>query len=135
MEDSTVRQILLLKESASDRPSWKGISNLPYFIKTYWSQWDRLEVRDDVLYRKWINADLNTVTWQLVLPKCLRKEVLQQLHNENVAGHLGVSRTIARVRSRFYWNNYHSFVRRWVPNATNAKLNTSYIDKHLLILQ
>ena len=117
MNDSTVKQILSWKESARDRPSWKEISHLPYVVKTYWSQWDRLEVRDGVLYRKWINTDLNTVTWQLVLPKCWRKEVLQQLHSENVAVHLGVSRTIARVRSHFYWNDYHIFVRRWVARC------------------
>jgi len=45
----------------------------------------------------------DAITKQLILPESLRKEVLQQLHNSQTAGHLGVAKTLSRVREeRFY---------------------------------
>jgi len=37
------------------------------------------------------------VTWQLVLPKGLRTNVLKQFHDNPVGGHLGVSKTLAKA--------------------------------------
>ena len=37
------------------------------------------------------------VRWQLVLPKGLRTSVLKQLHDNPLGGHLGVSKTQAKV--------------------------------------
>ena len=34
------------------RPKWAEIAHHNTIVKTYWSQWDRLVLRDDVLYRK-----------------------------------------------------------------------------------
>ena len=48
-----------------------------------------------------------------------------------MAGHLGTKRTLARIRSRFYWAHFSDQVKRWVnrckqcqkrkPPATNNK--------------
>ena len=39
---------------------------------------------------------------QLILPKEARPSVLQQLHYSPTAGHLGVNKTIGRIREKFY---------------------------------
>ena len=44
------------------------------------------------------------ITWKLVLPDSLKKEVLKQLHDSPAAGHLGSKKTTERVKARFYWS-------------------------------
>ncbi|KAK7881963.1 hypothetical protein WMY93_028137 [Mugilogobius chulae] len=60
---------------------------------------NRLELRDDLLYRK--RQEGEDVQFQLVLPEDLRPLVLTSLHND--MGHLGIERTLDLVRSRFFW--------------------------------
>ena len=49
----------------------------------------------------------------LVVPRTLRREIMQQLHNTKTAGHLGRERTLRAVRSRFYWPGLRGDVIRW----------------------
>lgn len=43
--------------------------------------------------------------WLIVLPKELQKYVMNELHSSKTSGHLGVNKTLERVKSRFYWFN------------------------------
>ena len=81
--------------------------------KAYWAQWDSLAVKEGVLYHWWELADLGKVTWQLVLTKGLRTTVLKQLHDSPVGGHLGVCKTLAKVRERFYWIHCRRDIEEW----------------------
>ena len=101
MEDKTICHILGWKE-AGKRPEWASITHLDSTTKAYWAQWDSLAVKEGVLYHHWELTELGKVTWQLVLPKGLRTSVLKQLHDNPARGLLGVSKTLAKVRERFY---------------------------------
>ena len=61
--------------------------------------WDRLVLREDVLYRRRL-VDGKEV-FQLVLPKVAQKDALTGLHDD--IGHLGQEKTLDMVRARFYW--------------------------------
>ena len=61
--------------------------------------WDQLETRDNVLYKRSKGASGDVL--QLLLPLVLRKRVLEAVHDQ--AGHQGVERTLALVRSRCFW--------------------------------
>jgi len=69
------------------------------------------------LYRLWETPSGDAITKQLILPESLRKEVLQQLHNSQTAGHLGVAKTLSRVRERFYWVQCGRDVQDWCRNC------------------
>ena len=56
-----------------------------------------------LLYRTWIEVGSKLSTHQLVLPESLCSENLKLLHSNPCSGHLGVKRTLARLRRRFYW--------------------------------
>ena len=70
-----------------------------------------------MLYRLWETLSGDAIVKQLILPKSLRSEVLQQLHNTQTAGHLGVAKTPSRVRERFYWVQCRHDVREWCRNC------------------
>ncbi|CAC5405177.1 unnamed protein product [Mytilus coruscus] len=99
-QDDTIAIILKLKSENQPKPKWEDISLESKQFKTYWAQWDRLRV---------INGNVK----QLILPLCWHDQVLKMLHDDPVAGHFGIHRTLARVSSRFYWAGYKETIEIW----------------------
>ncbi|KAJ8954294.1 hypothetical protein NQ318_005877 [Aromia moschata] len=95
------------------RPTWQEVSRYGTTIKGYWAQWNSLCLRDGLLHRKWESPDGVSAVYQLVLPKARIHQVLEELHNSPTGGHFGVTRTLARVRDRFYWINCRRDVEEW----------------------
>jgi transposase InsO family protein len=54
---------------------------------------------------------------QLVVPPELRKEILFMLHSHKSAGHLGIAKTLGKLRQRFYWPGYKADVERWCKHC------------------
>ena len=111
--DATIGKIISKMEACKDRPKWEDISMESTSVKTLWAQWKRLELRDDILYRKWEDDSGKHVSWQLVVPTVYRPDVLRELHDAVTAGHLGVNKTLSRVRERFYWPGVGLSVKDW----------------------
>ena len=84
------------------RPTWQDISAESTRLKTLWRQWDRLCLKGGLLYRKWFEDD-GTFKWQLVVPQDKRREILWHFHDCPTGGHLGVERTLQKIRNNFYW--------------------------------
>lgn len=113
MEDTDIQPIIIWKESEQPRPVWNQVSPYSEPTKSYWAQWDSLELRGGVLYRHLEKPVGDVVTWQLLTPRSFR-----QLHSAPTAGHFGVSKTLARVRQRFCWSRHHQDVRNWCRKET-----------------
>ena len=67
---------------------------------------------DGVLYHLWQQSNALThprveMVQQLVIPKCLRKEILFACHEDLFSGHSGIKKTYERLRNRFYWDNMY----------------------------
>ena len=65
------------------------------------------------MYHCWESPELGKETWQLVLPTALCASVLKLLHDSPVGGHLGLSKTLGKVRQRFYWIHCRRDVEEW----------------------
>ena len=120
LQDPDVKPILEWKESSSDRPSREEVAGCSPDTKLYWAQWKSLSVRQGVLHRLWETVAGDHTIAQLILPKVLRKEVFTQLHNTPTSGHLGVNKTLERLRSRFYWPGLHGDVRKWCTSCDDC---------------
>ena len=72
-------------------------------VKAYLAQWDSLMVKESVLYRLWENANGREIKEKLVVPFALQIELIKQLHSTDYGGHLGVTKTLRKVKDRFYW--------------------------------
>ena len=56
-------------------------------------------------------------TKQLVLPKTLRTDVMKIAHESTMAGHQGVSRTLARVTAQFWWPGITGDIQRYCKSC------------------
>lgn len=83
-------------------------------------QWGCLREGEKVLYRRFNSLDWGRETYQLVLPQCLYKGVLTQLHDNH--GHQGVERTLQLVCSRCYWPNMYRGVEKWCQQCGRCVL-------------
>ncbi|GFS98527.1 retrovirus-related Pol polyprotein from transposon 412 [Trichonephila clavipes] len=53
----------------------------------------------------WESDDGKTFRWRLILLKTRISTVLKEWHGSPIGGHLGVMKTLQKVREHFYWNN------------------------------
>ena len=89
-------------------------------FKTILRQWDRIVEKEGVLYRKVCDPSDGVTRYQLLLPACLREQVLQGLHDQ--LGHQGVERTELLIRARCYWPKLQQHVRNYVENCVRCSL-------------
>ena len=112
MADRSIFHIVKWKD-AGNCPEWPAIAHLDLTTQAYLAQWDSLALREDVLYHRWESPERGEETWQLVLPTALRAGKLKLLRDSPVGGHVGVSKTLGKVRARFYWIHCHCDVEEW----------------------
>lgn len=101
-KDSKIATVLKWKEETDERPEWESASHLDADHKPYWSQWNRLVIKDAILYRQWVTEVTGQDRFELVMPETWRAEIIKMLHASPGAGHFGIKRTTERLRSRAY---------------------------------
>ena len=109
--------MLQWKEEGETQPPWQVVAPYSETTKAYWSQWESLLLESGVLYRLWETPAGERSIKQLVVPKEMRAELLQELHSSPTAGHLGVNKTLGRIRERFYWVQCSKDVRTFCRNC------------------
>ncbi len=93
---------------------------------TLWiRQWNRLELRDGLLYRK--RLDQGSPLYQLALPVALRETVLRSLHDD--MGHMGMERTLDLVRTRFFWPKMSSSVEEKIKTCERCVRRKAFPEK------
>ena len=85
------------------RPVWSDISHTSPELKFYWSRLDSLITVKEILYRKWESNNGNHFDLHIFLPSKLRTIVLNQLHNTVTGDHLGIRKTLPKVKKRYVW--------------------------------
>lgn len=83
------------------------------------TQWNQLQIRDGLLCRQWV-GDWKTYH-QFDVPLSERRSILQQCHDVRTSGHLGVDKTLERVRERIYWTGLQQDVRNYVLGSPGAE--------------
>lgn len=113
IQDNDIGPILLWKQVQNSRPAWEQVACKSPATKNYWTQWDRLVLRNGILYRSFESHAGDRKLWQLVVPKKLQEHILEQAHGHRLSGHLMVRKTLSRVRSHYYWSGYRKAVEKW----------------------
>jgi len=112
-QDPDIKVLLEWKKKWTEKPEWKEVRVKSQTVKTLWQQWDRLDVHKGLLRRKqkvdWREEPLS----QWVVPLRMRPAIMKELHNQKFSGHLGITKTVNRVKARMYWPGMNEDVTRW----------------------
>ncbi|KAJ8937745.1 hypothetical protein NQ318_009155 [Aromia moschata] len=110
--DPNLKPIVNWKEEGR-KPTWEEVSRYSPTVKSYWAQWNSLVLSDGLLKRVLEKSDGTEERKQLIVPRNRVPEVLEEIHNGSTGGHLGVTKTLGKVRERFYWVNCTTDVKEW----------------------
>ncbi len=95
------------------RPEWQNVAPGSRHLKWLWSEFELLDEKEGTLYRKWVSGNGHPPTYKIVIPHVLKKAVFTELHNSPTVGHLGVSKTLNRIKEWFHWLAARKDVMRW----------------------
>jgi hypothetical protein len=112
VNDTDIGPILQEVETGR-RPEWKDIADRSPPYKSYWAQWKSLAVRNGVLKRNWESANGRSKVAQIVLPLSKVEDVLTELHGGPSRRHLGVNKTLNKIRQRYHWLHSRNDVETW----------------------
>ena len=70
-----------------------------------------------------------------VVPETMKEEVLRDLHEGVMGGHLGEDKTLEKVKERFYWPGYHNDVKNWVNTCSDCAARKTPIPRNRAALQ
>ncbi|XP_076028468.1 uncharacterized protein LOC143017563 [Oratosquilla oratoria] len=112
-EDSDLSLVIGWLEASSERPPKETVSPESPATKGLVDQWEALSLRGGILHRRWTHARTGEVSWLVVVPCSRRQELLKEMHEGNTSGHLGVKRTLEKLRQRVYWVGLRRDVQEW----------------------
>ena len=82
-------------------------------------------VRDNLLWRLFENKDDTGCTYQLVIPSLLKTEVLHDIHEGVLGGHLGVDKSLGKLKEQFYWPGHYNDVQQWCASCVSCATRKS----------
>lgn len=119
-EDPDVKPIFEWISTGVPKPRWCDVAPMSAVTKSYWAQWDSLVMHNGVLCRKWESPNGKDAHLQVIVPKKMVSEVLRSFHDGTSGGHLGVKKTLIKIRQRFYWIYCREDVENWCKKCTNC---------------
>lgn len=119
LEDENIGFILKAKET-QQKPDAQSLKAKPREAHQLSQLWDQLVVKEGILYRQFEESSGKSSHLQLIIPRQLREEVLEEAHAGTMSCHLGEDKTIARVREKFFWPGYSNAAKEWCKTCANC---------------
>jgi hypothetical protein len=125
LNDPNISPILNAKTNQLDRPSWDQISDGTSFLKTLWRMWDRLKVINQILYCIFIDTETGFEQNLLIVPLTKRDEIIKYSHDIPSAGHLGLEKSLHRLKQSFYWPGMKEDVHKYITKCDKCACRKS----------
>lgn len=112
-EKDPILDILRCWKRENKKPTWSDVAGKSIELKYYWNRLDSLILKDDMLCRRWESDDGREIQFHVVIPRTLVSFVLKELHDSVTGGHLGITKTLSRVKRRFFWHGMRNDIEQW----------------------
>ncbi|CAC5418988.1 unnamed protein product [Mytilus coruscus] len=112
-QDENIWKVFAAFEAGSQKPPWESISSGTSALKTLWGQWNRLETHGGVLNRRFETNIGQEARKQMIVPKSRTQDLLHYFHDVPSAAHLGVDKTLEKLKNGFYWPNMKEYVQAY----------------------
>jgi len=114
IQDPDIGPVYNLIKEGKIKPQWEEVSDWSRDSKILLVDWDRLQLHEGMLYRKWVDNHGKVEWCQLTLPRTYREVIMKQIHDGTTGGHAGVHRTYQKMRTRCYFPRMKEYIRLWV---------------------
>ena len=131
-QDPNLWGVMDILRASPERPAWEHVRAESAEIKTLWSQYFSLKIRDGVLLRRCKNQGF-LIEWQVVSPQTIRTRIFQVCHHHKFAAHKDVVRMQALIKRWLYWPACKKTLNRGVngaPSAGNARRQSGGKDSY-----
>ncbi len=124
-QDTNLRVVMDMLRASPKRPVWEHVRAESAEIKTLWSQYFSLKIRDGILLRLHKNQGFLD-EWQVVAPQM----ICTRIFHHKLAAHQGVVHTPALIKQWFYWPSMQKYVH--CPLEYVEWLRRSIRDAHVM---
>ena len=104
-----------------ERPPSSHVGLKSPAVRHFWIYWHNLELKNGLLCRRYHKQDGTGSYLQFVVPKSIRDEVLKQMHDCVLSGHLGRKKTEQKLLQRFYWFEVRDDIRLWITRCETCQ--------------
>ena len=113
---------------AEEFPAWAEVKSMLPELRSLWHHRNNLSVDDNgTLWRK---RSSQSAQFQLLVPKAGREQLFLSYHASLFGGHLGRTRTLARLADRFYWTGMADDVKDWLSQCVACIKRKSPVGRH-----
>ncbi|XP_062595239.1 uncharacterized protein K02A2.6-like [Saccostrea cucullata] len=74
-------------------------------------------VKEKTRPERFEEEDGKTIRLQAIVPSSQRRTIFEYCHDVRIAAHLGVSKTLARIRQKFYWPGLQADTRMYIAGC------------------
>ena len=129
-----MKEIFQALSQSSKKPSGRKWKCPP--LNRYCQLWSQLKVVDGIVCRTYTPDPTGDAVTVPVLPQSLRQQALQSSHDSPSAGHLGVDKTLHRLRREAYWVSMAGDVETYCRQCTQCQQSKAPapIKKHPSLL-
>ena len=104
LADPDISDVLKCLET-NIRPSNRDLNSYSRALRALFLQFDSLVLVNGVLYRVYSNVDGGTQFYQVILPRSLKNNFLQLIHND-LCGHACAKKCQPQVQTRAWWHRW-----------------------------
>jgi len=90
-------------------------------------------LHNSLLVRKYQHGEINRS--QIVIPKILRKTIIQSAHDSPLAGHMGIKKTLERILQNFFWPGIHKDLKTYIGQCKPCLTKNPIHGKHKAPIQ
>jgi len=119
VDDPVVGKILQAKDTGK-QPTGDYAKGQGLEYRRLSQQWDQLKIQDRLLWRHYAQPNQTLDRFQLVIPKQLRPQIMEELHQGIGGGHLGLEKMLGRLKERFYWPGHYTDVKNWCQSCISC---------------
>jgi putative transposase len=67
------------------------------------------------------NSDANVAQFLICVPKSMYFNILENYHDLNTSGHLGLKRTLNKLKERFFWPQMSKFIAQYIKTCKQCQ--------------
>lgn len=118
--DYTLNEVILWVKAGKKPELDRKVQKFSPDKKVYYNSFNRLKLKDGILFRSWERLDNEMPDDLICIPKSMTEDIIKICHDLPSGGHLGKPKTLAKLQSRFYWPKMSLQVSLYIDACTTC---------------